>query len=325
MDKKHIQILLSNFFEKDFPKEKQDRFRAWFIREENIQEKDEVLQDIWNSLPESVALSSLDELTKVNKRIHTRKTPFYRRIAAIVAIFLLPLLGAVSMYLFMHSNPTVESIQLVECFVPNGERKQIVLPDGSAVWLNAGSLLIYPKEFNGESRTMFLSGEGNFTVATDENKPFVVKTNHIEVEALGTVFNLQSYPDADKTTTILEIGKVRVNDRAGLLTSVILQPNEQLIYDHTNNTFDKRNVEAARFKSWTDGFLVFRQESLKNIFRSLERRYNVNINYNDTKFANTSFTVRFHADETLEEALEILARIGINFKYKIINNDVYIK
>lgn len=325
MDKKHIRTLLSGFFEKEIPKENQNRFQAWFIREENRSEKDEILQDIWNSLPESVGISSLEELTKVNKRIHPRKMPLYRRLAAIAALFFLPLLGAVSMYFFMHSASAGESPRLIECFVPNGERQQITLPDGTVVWLNAGSLLIYPETFSADSRTLFLSGEGNFTVAKDEEKPFIVKTNYIDVEALGTTFNLQSYPGSDKTTTILETGKVRVDDKSGSLTSVILQPNEQLVYDHMDQTFNKSNVDAARFNSWTDGFLVFQQESLKNIFQSLERRYNVKINYNDSKFANTTFTVRFHAEETLEDALEILKRIGINFKYRIIDDDVYVQ
>jgi ferric-dicitrate binding protein FerR (iron transport regulator) len=212
----------------------------------------------------------------------------------------------------------------VECFVPNGGRKQITLPDGSVVWLNAGSLLVYPDAFNAGSRTVFLSGEGRFTVTKDESKPFIVKTNYIDVEVLGTVFNLQAYPGSDKTTTILETGKVRINDRSGLQIPVILQPNEQLVYNHMTHSFRKSNVDAAHIYSWTDGYLVFQQENLKNIIQSLERRYNVKINYSDSKFADMTFTVRFHSGETLEEALEILKQIGVNFKYKIIDHDVYI-
>ena len=84
-------------------------------------------------------------------------------------------------------------------------------------------------------------------------------------------------------------------------------------------------MDAFRLSSWTKGYLIFQQETLEGIFRALERQYNVKINYNDTKFKNMTFTVRFHARESLEEALDVLKRIGVNFKYKIVDNDVYIQ
>lgn len=325
MDKKYIHRLITAFFRKDISREDQDRFQAWFIRERNTTEKEEVLEDIWNSLPQSVSIASFGELQKVNKRIHSRGKSLYSRLAMIAAAFLLPLLGAVSVYWYMRSEPDPQPVHLVESFVPNGQRKQITLPDGSEVWLNAGSLLVYPETFARDSRTLFLSGEGNFTVAKDPDRPFIVKTNYIDVEALGTVFNLQSYPDSDKTTTTLETGKVRVDDKSGLHASVILEPNEELVYNHIRNTFDKGRADAVRVSSWIDGFLVFQQESVSHIFKSLERRYNIRINYNDSKFTDATFTVRFHAEETLEEALEVLRRIGVDFTYKIAGNDVYIQ
>lgn len=215
-------------------------------------------------------------------------------------------------------------MHMVECFVPNGERKQVILPDGSIVWLNANSVLIYPEKF-GKTRTLFLSGEGHFTVTKDKERPFIVKTNYLNVEALGTVFDVHSYPEESETTTILESGCVRVDDKIGSSGSVILHPNEQLTYNHADASFLKSYVDASRLSTWTKGYLIFQQETLANIFRALERQYKVKINYNDTKYASMTFTVRFHARESLEEALDVLKRIGVNFKYKIVDNDVYIQ
>jgi len=324
MEKKQLHTLVSRFFGNDFPKDVRDQFATWFIRPEQSENKEEALEEIWNSLPVTTDLASLAELKKVNKRIHSQSGQFYRRLAAIAAIIILPLLGVVTTTWYFKQAEAPHEVLMLECFVPNGERKQLTLSDGSTVWLNAGSILLYPETF-GETRTLYLSGEGNFTVAENKEKPFIVKTNYVDVEALGTVFNVHSYPGDDKTTTILESGKVRVDNKSENSGSVILSPNEQLTYSHTDASFIKSNVDASRLTSWTEGYMVFQQEPLDNIFRSLERRYNVKINYNDSKYANMTFTVRFHAEETLEEALDVLQRIGVDFKYKITDNDVYIQ
>lgn len=325
MDIKNIQLLLSRFFEKDHPKETRKKFATWFIEDKQTEEKEWALQEIWNSLPETTDLSSIKELQRVNKRIQSKSIPLYRRLAVVAAIFLLPLCGAISMYLYVDSQTTPKEIKLVECFVPNGERKQLTLADGSTVWLNAGSILLYPEEFNADTRTLFLSGEANFTVAKDAQRPFIVKTNYLDIEALGTVFNVNAYPDSENTIAILKSGKIRVDDKSGICPSVILHPNEELVFNHASNSFKKENVDAERVTGWTEGYLIFHRESLDNIFRAMERRYNVKINYNDSKFSAMTFTVRFHAEETLEEALIILKQIGVNFQYKIVDNDVFIK
>lgn len=324
MEKKQLHILISRFFGNDFHKEVRARFGTWFIREQQTEEKDEILEEIWNSLPVTTDFSSFAELKKVNKKISSTPRLWYRRMAAVAAIILLPLLGVVTTTWFYEKAEIPHEIQMLECFVPNGERKQLILPDGTAVWLNAGSILLYPETF-GETRTLYLSGEGNFTVARDEEKPFIVKTNFIDVEALGTVFNVQSYPDDKQTTTTLESGKVRIDDKTGTSGSFLLSPNEQLVYDHVNASFTKNSVDASRLSSWTEGYLIFQQETLGNIFRSMERRYNIKINYNDSKFAGLTFTVRFHAQDTLEDALYVLKQIGVNFEYKVKDSDVYIQ
>jgi len=323
MQKKNIYTLLTRFFENDFPKEVQNRFAAWFIRKEQEAEKKEILEDIWNSLPLTTDLTSLNELKRVNKRIHSDSRFSLRWVAVIAAAILLPLLGGVTTLHIMETKLNKDS-QMVECFVPYGERRFLTLSDGSTVWLNAGSLLLYPKSF-GENRTLYLSGEGNFTVARDEEKPFIVKTNFLVVEALGTVFNVRSYPDEEETTTVLESGKVKVDDNAGVPGSFILLPNEQLVYNHTDSSFTKHIVDASRLNTWTEGFLIFQKETLGNIFRSLERKYNIRISYNDSKFSRMTYTVRFHAEDTLEDALEILKQIGVDFKYKIEDSNVYIR
>lgn len=323
MEKKYLHTLLTRFFGNDFSEDVRTRFRAWFIQSVQIKEKEEVLEEIWNSLPVTTDFASFTELKKVNRRIGGNNR-FLRRAVAVAAIIILPLLGVISTTWYYKQGGYSQQTVMVECFVPNGERKQLTLPDGSVVWLNAGSLLLYPETF-GKTRTLYLSGEGNFTVAKDKERPFIVKTNYIDIQALGTVFNVHSYPDEDKTTTILKSGKIRIDDKTAASGSFILNPNEQLVYNHTDASFTKSKVDASRLTSWTEGYLIFQQETLECIFHSLERRYNIRINYNDSKFAGMTFTVRFHAEESLEDALKILKRIGADFNYKIVRKDVYIQ
>lgn len=324
MQRKDIHKLVESFFNKEHPKEIQEKFRLWFLRENHQQEKDEVMEDIWNELPVITTLSSVDELKRINKRIYPRTRQLYYRVAAIAAIVILPLLAFFTTKWYYQQPEMPQDIAMVECFVPNGERKQITLPDGSTVWLNSGSILLYPEIFAND-RTMYLSGEGNFNVMKDPEKPFVVRTNYLNVEALGTVFNVNSYPDIDKTTTILQSGKVKVEHKNGIAAPVILNPNEQLVYNHNDSSFVKTNVDATHLSKWIDGYLIFQQEPLANIFHSLERRYDVKISYTHNKLAETTFTVRFHEEETLEEALNVLRKIGAKFRYTITDNDVYIR
>lgn len=324
MQRKNIHKLVESFFNKEHPKEVQDKFRSWFLRDNHQQEKDEAMEDIWNELPVITTLSSVDELKRINKRIYPRTRQLYYRVAAIAAIVILPLLAFLTTKWYYQQPEALQDIAMVECFVPNGERKQITLPDGSTVWLNSGSILLYPEIF-ANNRTMYLSGEGNFEVMKDPEKPFVVQTNYLNVEALGTVFNVNSYPDMDKTTTILQSGKVKVEDKSGITAPVILNPDEQLVYSHEDGSFVKTNVDATYMSRWTEGYLIFQKESLANIFRSLERRYDVKISFDHDKFDDSSFNVRFHEEETLEEALQVLRKIGAKFRYTITGNDVYIR
>lgn len=324
MHKKNINTLLTRFFERQFSKEVNKRFGLWLIQPRQAEEKEGALNEIWDSLPEMTDLTSFAELKKVNRRIHSGSSRLYRRLAAVAAIIILPLLGVVTTAWYYKQANVSQPVKMLESFALNGERKKLLLSDGSIVWLNAGSVLIYPETF-GETRTLYLSGEGHFSVAKNKEKPFIVKTNYIDVEALGTDFNVQAYPDEYETTTILKSGKVKVEEKNGTAGAIIMSPNEQLVYNHTDASFKKSNVDANRLNSWTEGYLIFQRESLGNIFRALERRYNVKLNYNDSQLASMTYTVRFHGEETLEEALSILQQIGVGFKFKIKNKDVYIQ
>lgn len=326
---KYIPALIKSFFESHVSKEVQYKFHNWLMDSESETEKQEVMLDIWeNHTTGNDIQQTWSELKKMQQRIriyeNSRRIPFYKPLAKVAVIILLPVLGAVLAYYLKQSPVIIREPELVEYFVPIGERKHIILPDGSEVWVNSGSLLISEKEFIGPTRTLFLNGEANFSVAPNPDKPFVVKTEYMDIMALGTIFNVQSYPDAGKTITTLESGKVKINaKRPDMHSVVILSPNEQLIYDRTTEELITKKVVAEKNTRWIQGFMVFQSNRFDEIVRVIERRFQVKVQYDPNLFKGRTFTVRFSPDEDLNQVFDILKDIG-GFKYKIDEKIVYI-
>lgn len=328
MEKKHTSTLIRKFFENELPEDIRLKFHKWFVHEEPYAEKEKVMYEIWQECSAESNKVTSGELKKIRKRIdrfeNNRKFSLPTYLTRIAAILLLPLLGFLTaQFLRQEPEAVIMEPELVEYFVPYGERRLIILPDNSEVWLNAGSLLIYEKTFSGNTRTLFLNGEANFHVAPDPEKPFIVKTIYMDVEALGTVFNVQSYIDEENSITTLETGKVKVNTRQKERQSVILSPNEQLIYNHVSHSYKTQTVDAGKNAQWKQGFLTFQNSSFNEIVRTIERRFGVHISYEAKKFKDRTFNVKFLPDENFNQILEILKDIG-KFNYKIENNNIYI-
>ena len=141
--------------------------------------------------------STFKELSRLHKRIEasdrTLHKPIGLYIRRIAAILLLPLLGAFGTYYYLTKiNPVMEETQLKECFVANGEQKQVDLPDRTKVWLNSGSLLVYDKQFRGKRRLLYLNGEARFQVAKDPKKPFLVRFSTLSMSAPSSRSGLKS-------------------------------------------------------------------------------------------------------------------------------------
>lgn len=327
MEKNHIHILISKFFRSDCPAETQQKFRSWLLNPDAKAEKEKAMEHLWENEPAEANESTYRELDALHKRIGKQKQslPFTLYLRRIAAILLLPLLGAFGSYYYLTQlHPTNQEPELKECFVPYGEHKQVDLPDGTKVWLNSGSLLVYSKGLQGGRRVLFLNGEANFEVAKDPNRPFLVKTAHMTVEALGTVFSLNAYSDQDVVIATLEEGKIRVSPCLEKKTDLILSPDEQIVYNHRLEKLSYNRVDAKRVLKWTDGYLFFQQASFDQIAKTIERRFNVTINYETGRFAGRSFTMKFNPNEGLEQVLDVMKEMIKGFNYKIKQDKVYI-
>ena len=197
---------------------------------------------------------------------------------------------------------------------PKGGQYQVDLPDGSKVWLNAGSLLRYPINFNGNVRKVELTGEAYFEVAKNANKPFRVVSNKQVVEVLGTHFNISSYIDeASVKTTLLE-GSVKVLS-TGSNQSKLLKPGEQSNINYLNNTFSVQAVNTEEAVAWKNGYFLFVDEDMKSIMSKFARWYNVDVEYQGN-VDNLRFGGMVSRSKDLAQALKIIEQTG-NVKTKI--------
>lgn len=187
-------------------------------------------------------------------------------------------------------NPNAESTsnkRLNTIQVPKGGEYELILPDGTHVWINSDTKLTFPVSFDTTKREIFLSGEAYFDVTKDPQRPFMVKTENIEIKVLGTQFNVQAYPDDNKIETTLCEGSVNVTD--GEL-GVTLTPSQQAVYSKATQILTTRKVDVRLYTAWKEGLFVFENKPLEEIMNTLSRWYNINVFYSNQAVKSYHFT-----------------------------------
>ena len=158
--------------------------------------------------------------------------------------------------------------------VPNGRTYQIVLPDGSRVYLHPGSRLAYPSRFYGTTRKVKLSGEAYFIIAKDRNHPFIVTTNRSQTQVLGTEFDITSYAGQPETVTLIA-GSIAFKP-ATLQDTIIITPGQQVTIDTAGKPLIS-SIDTDPYTMWRDGYFYFDQKQLRDVLTELGRYYDVNI------------------------------------------------
>lgn len=200
---------------------------------------------------------------------------------------------------------------------PRGGQYQLSLPDGSRAWLNAASSLRFPVSFSGEKRVVKLEGEAYFEIAPSSGKngkrPFIVEVNGMEVEVLGTHFNIMSYVDEPDTKTTLIEGSVKVSNGSSV---TILKPGQQALTTTGNTTTGIRvnnGADVTEAIAWKDGIFQFNNADLKTVMRDIARWYNVDISY-EGQLPEKRFTGRMSRNMNASEVLSGIEFIGVRFK-----------
>ena len=203
-------------------------------------------------------------------------------------------------------SPVTEMNQLI---MPYGKSSSIRLPDGTVVYLNAGSTLMYPNVFREKEREVFLLGEAYFEVAYNPKMPFVVKTNELTITALGTIFNVSAYPTDKIIETVLVEGEVIVSENSFKLRKkeIVLKPNDLASFNRESLESDIRPVDVENYTAWRLGYLNFQSEELNRIVIRLERYYNIKIFLDNPVMSNSRITGKLILKEEKEKVLEVLA------------------
>lgn len=285
-----------------------DSFHQWLADGRLPAEKEGVLLRLWNntgSTPVGDTRASLASLKRKMLFAKEGKTVRFGvwKYAAAVAL----LVAFSGMYALMHRAP--QEVTFAEHFTDCGTSGVITLPDGSKVQANAGTLFVYPDDFGKKTRTLYLSGEANFKVVKNAAAPFIVRTKHMAITALGTEFNVTSYAGDHNMKATLISGSIRVAV-AGGQTGFVLKAGEQLAYDTQRKDYSIRPANLLDETAWQRGELVFRGATLKEILAALERRYAISFQYNASALSGDKFNFHFQKDATLEEIMEVIETVA---------------
>lgn len=318
-NRKHIDEQIADYLTGSLDSEALDALKTWVSASSENEEYFLRQREIWFSAVSRQAMTLYNkekafELFKSRTRSRKTETPKksgYKfrlsslgRYAAAVAVML-----AIGCFSYWKGGANVkENFGDISVEAPLGSKTKLCLPDGTLVWLNAGSRIIYSQGFGVDNRRVRLEGEGYFEVEHNEKLPFFVKTPELQVQVLGTKFNFRNYPGDHEVIVSLLEGKVAFNNLLRHGKEATLVPDQRVVLDKTSGFMAVQSAVASNASQWTDGYLFFDEELLPDIARRLERAYNVKI-----CIANDSLhTFRFYGnfvrrEQRIEEVLDALA------------------
>lgn len=217
----------------------------------------------------------------------------------------------------VHDGQQEEEVEWNTIIVPRGGEYKLLLSDGTRVWLNSESQLTYPVRFGGKQREVAMKGEVCFDVARNENAPFMVKTDKMTVKVLGTLFNVEAYPEDHKVTTTLVKGKVEISTNRDQL---ILVPDRQAIIGE-DGVLIVKDVFAEEYVSWTNGIFHFTEASLEEIMTRLSRWYNIDFFFANPAIKKAHFTLDIRRYDHVTDILSKIEKTG-RVKFKVNGNTI---
>lgn len=261
-----------------------------------------------------------EALKRFKTRVHkqNKKTAIRRALGMAeraAAVLFLPLL-ILSVYMGMNRNR--QEARMIEVHTNPGVVSAFRLPDGSQVWLNAGSTLKYPSEFAAGRRQVELQGQGYFEVTRDESKPFIVQAGpDYAVEVLGTTFDMAAYADEEAIQTTLVEGSVKLHLRTidGKPFSRKLEPNEKAEFERGSRRLAVATVNTEYDTAWKNGEIIFRNHPMEQVLKVLSRHYHVKFRVQDPQVLKSIITAKFK-DEQLPQVMEYL-RLASSIQYTI--------
>jgi transmembrane sensor len=269
---------------------------------------------VWESgeiLTQMEQFNAKEALGRVNKQLAflEKTSTLWQNIQKIAAILLLPVLiyaGFLTFRQFKEPGAISGASAWQTVKTTTGMISELVLPDGTHVWLNSETTLEYPLIFD-KNREINLSGEAYFEVKEDQAHPFIVNTGTINIEVLGTSFNVTNYPDEDQAEVVLRSGKVQLftgkhQDKEEVS---FLAPGQKAVFDRTTNELAINDVNVEKYTAWKDGILMFVDDPMAEVTKKLSRWFNVEVVLETHELDEYVYKATFR-DESLTQILDLL-------------------
>jgi ferric-dicitrate binding protein FerR (iron transport regulator) len=243
----------------------------------------------------------------------SRRSIFVRELGKMAAAVIVAV-GITAAFLLTRHERDAVNVALQTITVPAGQRANVLLADGSSVWLNAGTTLTYPTAFMKERREVRLDGEAYFEVTRNEQCPFVVHTHALDVHVLGTGFNVEAYSRKRNFEVSLMSGSVQVTDPANPRMSVTLRPDYKSTL-RDDGTLVVSRIDYYDVYRWKEGLYCFRNKSFAQIMEDMEKYYDIRIVLSKQRIKEVTLTGKFRISDGLDYALRVL-RQEIPFTYR---------
>ena len=272
---------------------------------------------------DTVGIDVERSLRQFKRRMHAGRRISLRRItlraAAAAAVAVILLAGGVTTV-----SLSKRLAQPLTVITHLGERSQVVLPDGTKVWLNSASSVEYIAPFFSRERRVKMDGEAYFEVQHDAQAPFVVSTNGLDIKVLGTRFNIRNDDNDHSITTVLLEGAVKAYASGDEKAAVRLRPSQQLVFDTRTGAMRLTDEPSAdRSINWIDGRFCFEHDTFAEIVAELKRYYNVDVRFMDDALRSERFSGDFRVEDGIYHIMSVL-QLTYKFTYKVVGNDIEI-
>ena len=243
-----------------------------------------------------------------------------------VAAVAIVLLGLITVTAYWQGSRQIQSnFSDIVVEAPLGSKTKLTLPDGSTVWLNAGSKMVYSQGFGVSDRRLAFQGEGYFEVEKNDEMPFLVQTHDVNVTVVGTKFNFRNYPEDEEAVVELLEGKVALENQLKEEAVRYLSPNEKMVLHNATGEMDITSTKVKEATLWTENILLFDEDLLPDIVRELERSYHVQIEIENEDLKQTRFYGQFNQfEQNIYDVLDMLSETG-KLKYHEEGKVIYLK
>ncbi|MBL4678109.1 MAG: FecR domain-containing protein [Mucilaginibacter sp.] len=328
MEGKELYLLITRYLVNQTSTEENEKLVDWIAADKNNEQTFEDVKRVWLGHKRSVADSaSINALANLHKKMaatepkqatinKVRRFNHYIRAAAAVVVLAAGWLGYTLLL-----KPAGKAVYLSETTL-SGQKKQIILEDGTKVILGPESSFSYPKVFEAGRRVVTINGEAYFEVSKNPHRPFIVQTPSLNVQVLGTHFNVNARKDETINTVSLLEGKVKVNLREEKNEEYLLKPGQELSVNRNNHQVFQHAFDPASVMGWLNNVLIFRNEDLGAIAPRIEKMYGVKIVFTDQETADTRIYAKFD-NQSLVDVMKTICASG-TLAYHQEGNKIYI-